>query len=80
MASQVSRQIKDIVGANIASARKSEGLTQSELGRRVGVENMAVSRWERGFVRPSDANLQAVAQELGRDFAWFFIDHERKAA
>ena len=74
MASQVSRQIKDIVGDNVALARKSKGLTQSELGRRIGVEGMAVSRWERGSSRPSDTNLQAVAEVLGRNFVWFFID------
>ena len=76
MASQPARQIKQVVGGNIADARKAKDLTQSQLARRVGVESMAVSRWERGLVRPSDANLQAVAQALGRDFVWFFRDRE----
>jgi transcriptional regulator with XRE-family HTH domain len=76
MASQPPRQIKDIVGANIRSARLARELTQSQVARHVGVESMAVSRWERGLVRPSDTNLQAVADILGRDPAWFFRDRE----
>jgi transcriptional regulator with XRE-family HTH domain len=82
MASQPSRQIKHVVGANIAQERNARKLTQSQLARRVGVESMAVSRWERGVVRPSDANLQAVADALGRDFVWFFRDRtpQEKAA
>jgi len=37
----------------IAILRKALGLTQQELGERIGVDKMTVSRWERGTVRPS---------------------------
>lgn len=82
MASQVPRSIKAIIGSNILAARLGNGLTQSELGRRIGVENMAVSRWERAEVKPSDTNLQALSELFGRDLAWFYVDREpqRQAA
>jgi len=41
----------------IATLRKALGLTQRELGERVGVDKMTVSRWERGTVHPSAESL-----------------------
>ena len=35
------------VGGQIASLRKSRGLTQNDLGERLGVSFQAVSKWER---------------------------------
>ena len=40
------------IGAQIAMLRKNMGLTQSELGERVGVSYQAVSKWERGETVP----------------------------
>jgi len=45
------------------------GLTQEELGARLGVDKMFVSRWERGQIRPSAeslAALEAVRREAVR--------------
>ena len=35
------------VGTNIATLRKRKGITQNELGERIGVSFQAVSKWER---------------------------------
>lgn len=78
MTSQAPRSIKAIIGANVRTARKAAGLTQSELGRLLGVENMAVSRWERAEVRPSDSNLQALSALFDRELGWFFVDREAR--
>ncbi len=37
------------IGEHIASLRKEKGLTQSDLGERLGVSFQAVSKWERGI-------------------------------
>ncbi len=37
------------VGAQIAALRKGRGLTQNDLGERLGVSFQAVSKWERGL-------------------------------
>lgn len=53
----------------ITALREGLGLTQAELGERLGVDKLSVSRWERGAVRPSAeslAALEAVRREAVR--------------
>jgi transcriptional regulator with XRE-family HTH domain len=45
--------------------REQAGLTQQELGERVGVTWEAISRWERGTREPSWSNVVALANALG---------------
>ncbi len=52
------------VGAQIATLRKAKGLTQSELGERVGVSFQAVSKWERGETLPDVGVLPDLAKIL----------------
>lgn len=54
-----------IVGAQIAHLRKGKGLTQNELGERLGVSFQAVSKWERGETLPDTAILLDLANVLG---------------
>jgi len=49
----------------IVALREALGLTQKELGERIGVDKMTVSRWERGALRPSAESLTAM-EELRR--------------
>lgn len=64
-------QIVNTFALNVKAARKSKGLTQRQLGDLVGVDTLTVSRWERGAVRPTIANLAALCKALGKDMAWF---------
>ena len=45
--------------------RNSAGLSQSELGRRMGVSYAAVQQWESGASRPRPKRLKELAQVLG---------------
>ena len=56
-------QIK--TGQFIAAMRKSRGLTQEELGERLGVTNKTVSRWETGKYMPDIDKLQELSSLLG---------------
>ena len=53
-----------MVGAQIAQLRKEKGLTQNDLGDRLGVSFQAVSKWERGETLPDTAILLDLANAL----------------
>lgn len=49
----------------LTALRVERGLTQAELARAVGVSRQTVSRWERGFIVPSAANLISLSRLYG---------------
>lgn len=49
----------------LTALRVERGLTQAALARTVGVSRQTVSRWERGFIVPSAANLISLSQLYG---------------
>lgn len=51
-------------GEQIAALRKTKGITQNELGERIGVSFQAVSKWERGEALPDTAILPDLANIL----------------
>ncbi len=52
------------VGEYISYLRKNKGLTQNELGERLGISFQAVSKWERGETLPEVAILLDLANVL----------------
>jgi len=60
-------------------------LTQAELGAIAGVRQATVSRWEKGDLEPSLAEMKAIREEAlrrgieWRD-AWFFPDPKGEVA
>lgn len=44
----------------IAALRRALGLTQAALGKKLGVDKVTVSRWERGTVQPGPKSLSAL--------------------
>lgn len=53
------------VGSFLAQLRKEQGLTQEQLGEKLGVSNKTVSRWENGNYLPPVELLQQLAQLYG---------------
>ena len=53
------------LGERISQYRRSLGISQEELGARLGVSRQAVSKWETGAATPDMANLMALAREFG---------------
>ena len=53
-----------MVGSQIARLRKEKGLTQNDLGDRLGISFQAVSKWERGETLPDTAILLDLANAL----------------
>ena len=57
----------DHIGVAIRNARREEGLTQEELGTKLGVGKGTVSNWERGSSAPRKKNMPAINWFLGRE-------------
>lgn len=55
-------QIK--IGKFIATLRKEKGMTQEQLGERLGVTNKTVSRWENGNYMPDVEMLSLLSEEF----------------
>lgn len=49
----------------LLDARKEAGLTQEELGRRIGADKGYISRVERGLTVPTVATLYRIASAMG---------------
>lgn len=54
----------EIVGKRIAQLRADKGITQAELGERLGISFQAVSKWERGETLPDVSILPELAKIL----------------
>lgn len=56
-------QIK--IGKFIATLRKEKGMTQEQLGEKLGVTNKTISRWENGNYMPDVEMLSLLSKEFG---------------
>ena len=65
------------VGKQISDLRKSKGLTQNELGERIGVSFQAVSKWERGETLPDISLLPDLAKILETTIDFILLGDER---
>ena len=66
------------VALQISALRKSKGITQNELGKRVGVSFQAVSKWERGETLPDIAVLPDLAKVLETSIDNILLGGERQ--
>lgn len=53
------------IGKFIAELRHEKGLTQTELGEKIGVTNKTISRWENGNYMPDISVITTLCLELG---------------
>lgn len=67
----------DKVAKQISELRKVKGLTQSELGERVGVSFQAVSKWERGETLPDVSVLIDLARILETSVDFILLGGEK---
>jgi phage repressor protein C with HTH and peptisase S24 domain len=58
------------IGKRIAYARDQAGLTQTALGKQLGLTRSAVSQWESEDTEPSAENLRAIAVATNVNYDW----------
>ena len=56
----------------ILQLRKEYDLTQSQLGKQLGVSNRAVSKWENGISNPQIEIIYKMCKMYGKDLDYFF--------
>lgn len=62
-----------VVADRIRVARTEHlGLTQRELGETLGIDQVNISRWERGIAEPRIKHLRQIAVLSGLPLSWFF--------
>ncbi len=66
------------IAGQISALRKAKGLTQNELGERVGVTFQAVSKWERGETLPDITVLADLARVLETSIDNILLGGERQ--
>ena len=66
------------IGDKIKLLRKSKGMTQSELGERLGVKKNAVSKWECGRVEDIPAGKIKMMAEIFDVPTSYLIDDKEK--
>ena len=65
------------IGKNISLLRRAKGITQSELGERIGVSFQAVSKWERGETLPDITLLPDLAIILETTIDYILLGSEK---
>lgn len=70
MAASLERVIARSIGDRIKQARKTHGLSQADLARRVGVSQPAIANWESGVHDPRRLMLAKLAEVLEAPLDW----------
>jgi transcriptional regulator with XRE-family HTH domain len=63
------RMFYTALGNRIRKAREANGMSQPQLGRRIGVTGVAVHYWETAKHRPQVFTLREIERVLGRELA-----------
>ena len=67
-------QLKSIVANNIATFRKTRGLTQAELAEKLNYSDKSISKWERAEGFPDIFTLKELADFFGVKVGDFFLE------
>ncbi len=66
-----------LIGDRIKAARLAKGLSQEQLGEKLGVSFQAVSTWEQGKFLPDSDRLPALAKVLDLSLDFLFAEEEK---
>lgn len=65
-----------MIGDQIKAARKKYGMTQVELGNKIGVKGATVTRYEKGVIIPNFDTLKKIANALSIDITELLSDEQ----
>ncbi len=70
-------QLNLFIGENVRSRRTALGLTQEELGERLGLHRTAIGAIERGRTSPTITTLRLIAEALGMRLTDLFDGYDQ---
>lgn len=62
---------QQLIGMRIKSARENAGLTQDELGKKLGYSSMGISYFEKGLRKIKTEDIEKLAVALNMSVSWF---------
>ncbi len=72
------KDIRLIIGDNLAAARKASKMTQAELAERLNYSDKAISKWERGESIPDVLVLKEIADLFSVTVDYFLMSHDKQ--
>lgn len=76
----MSNILKDnILGEKVYKQRTKKGLSQEELGKRIGVSHVMISNYEKGIKSPKLEVLKKIADVLEVDFNYLFLNNPKES-
>ena len=67
------------IGLRMRAARKSKGMTQSEISQKTGLDQAYISRLENGTAEGSPAQILSIARAIGVPIAQLYDDQDETA-
>lgn len=67
------------IGLRMRAARKSRGMTQSEVSQKTGLDQAYISRLENGTAEGSPAQIMSIARAIGVPIAKLYDDQDETA-
>ena len=68
-----------ITGDLIREARLRAGLTQADLGKRLGKAQSVIARWERGLAQPSLETVREIVRACDLDLTFSLSKHDESS-
>lgn len=66
------------MGKIIQTARKEVGLTQVQLGKRLGVSGAMIGQWENDLRKPKSETIGRIADALGEPFIKLYLQYSKE--
>ena len=70
--------MNSILSQKIKLLRIKHGLSQLELGQKLGISNRAISKWEKGISMPSSDNIYRLSKIFGVNIEYFYSEEDEK--
>lgn len=69
--------LKATIAANLRQAQKDSELSNQQMADAVGAHPRLYVKWKQGDVTPGHGYMLKLAEALGQDVSWFYVNREQ---